>query len=199
MIQGKRQMRCRGHQIGQQHRRLARRRSGARTSCRGCGPARGSAPLRGDLRVLLDQRPLPASSPSARNSPGNSWPGRARSDAAHVRVRPAARCTRVRKSGHELAVDHTRVPAAVIEMQMRVHDDVDLLRRALRAAARLLQRGASRPAHKCRASWRRICRPRRSRPGSVLPPAADQQRIHAQPDAIALVRRRNASPTSASG
>ena len=52
----------------------------------------------------------------------------------------------VRERRHRLVVDDARIPSAMVEMQMRVHDDIDLLR--LESAGGKLRRQSGR-AFKC--------------------------------------------------
>src|SRR5207302_2689011 len=94
---------------------------------------------------------------------------------------------------HSLAVDDARIPSAMVEMQMRVHDDIDLLR--LESARGKLRR-QSRRAFKC-INVAALVVPFIARSGFHQDPLrcrANQQRIHRQRDAIALVGSHDAFP-----
>ena len=136
-----------------------------------CGRHANQFDARHDLRVFVQQTTTGRIFPWARNFPENSWHGRDRWDDLRVFQFAALHdVSRVRKSGHRFSVHDARVPAAMIEMQMRVDDDVDFFRRnaVRRPACPEARRAFKRVDFACVS--RPIYRPRRFRPKSTCPP-----------------------------
>ena len=101
--------------------------------------------------------------------------------------------TRIRKRGHRQSIDDARIPAAVIEVEMRVHDDINLL--GLKAARSQLREQPRRALKGVDLAFFRV--PFISGSGfhqNPLRRCANEQRIHGQRDAILVVGRRDALP-----